>query len=194
MFQQGEAALAGEEQGKASSLSQAAVPACGSSHPGPVPSSGEGQESRATHLSLFKCLGFFCNCHIAITGGMSPSRSDTPESCGSGSRMRRVTRPCCHPDSGVMPQLQVMGDGESMAPSGTGGGTGTAEPVPAQLSARAGGCGRSNPRPWEDKPRAEVCPRTNPALVCLHRADARRGAVSSVRAICSRGGKKKLFS
>lgn len=83
-----------------------------------------------------------------------------------------------------------------MSPSGTlssGKGTATVELVPAQPSARAEGPERSNKCLWQDKPWTELHPRKNPTLFCFYGADAKLRAVSSVRAICSQGGKEKLL-
>lgn len=61
-------------------------------------------------------------------------------------------------------------------------------------SARAEGPEWANKCLWQERPRPEPHPRKGPVLLCLHRADAKLRAVSSVRAICSQGGKEKLFS
>lgn len=86
--------------------------------------------------------------------GMSPSSSNIPEICRSASSMREVTRPCCHPGTGRVPQLPVS-CGESVSPSGlwsSGRGAATMEPVPAQLAARDEGPSWSHKCLWQERP------------------------------------------
>lgn len=86
---------------------QGAVHVCISGYPGLVPSNRERQEFRILSVSLYV---FF----VLSLQGMTPSSSNVPESCRSGSCMREVTSACCHPGTGRVPQLPVCcGEGVS---------------------------------------------------------------------------------
>lgn len=58
-------------------------------------------------LVFLRVCHLFCFVLILPLQGMPPSSNDAPESCGLGSSMRGVTRPRCHPGTGLMSQLHM---------------------------------------------------------------------------------------